>query len=46
MEAVTLTDADLAQRRTDQEVGEEQALANADHLRKSVRSARPLRADE
>jgi transcriptional regulator with XRE-family HTH domain len=45
MEAVALTDADLAQRRTDREVGEEQARANADRFRSSVRSIRPLKAE-
>ena len=46
MEAVALTDADRAQRRTDMEVGEQRARMNADRLRASVRSIRPLRPDK
>ena len=46
MEAVPLSEADIAQQLTDIEVGEVQAWANAERFRRSIRSTRPLRASD
>ena len=43
MEAVLLSEADIAQQRTDIEVGEARAWTNAERFRKSIRTTRPLR---
>ena len=45
MEAVPLSEADNAQQRTDLEVGEGQAWANAERFRRSIRSTRSLRTE-